>query len=487
MRMSLERLAIPPIAPALALAFAACVVAGAAVAFGFGPALIGAGFAAGALVAAGRWRRGIVIGACLLGALNGLPFLDVRELSVGVALDGGDLFVLVMLAALAIWNLEEGAHLRSPRTRRLALAWAAVVAGWWMAIWIWSLAQGIPPLEAGIYGRDFLYFALLVPLMLGALRGAHDVTPIAATLGAAAVAYAVVQHLGEFAGFDTSSFIHAGYEAEIVGGYTRHFADMGYLEVAAIPFGVGLVLFGAGRVSKIAGWVLVLVVGSAVALQFTRSNYIALVLAFAIVTALWAARAGEPSQRLRRATAVGVAALVAAFVVFELVDLNIDPDSAPGAVVERVTTGVTEVKRGGGSWEARREIYDQMLETLGTRWPVGLGFLDPSVHYVVGVPHGNIRHTDVGLMNAVMTMGVVGLVLILLPPLAIVALSVRTAALPLRHAWIPYGASVFLLQSVLSSPSLMTLFTVGGLALTGAVCATAARELDASERHSSAS
>lgn len=477
--MHAYRLPFPVTVPVLVGAGALSVLAGLAIAAGHGPIVIAAGVGATALAAAGRWRRGLAIGLLLLGVLNGIPFVDVSEISTGTALNAVDVLLVALLAGLAVCNLEPGAHRRSPRAWKFAWAWAAALIGWWAVIWIWSLAQGIPILEAWLYGRDFLYFALLLPMMIGALRGPNDLEAIGATLGAAALLYAIAQHLGEFADFDTSNFIHATFEGGVIGGFTRYFADMGHLEVAAVPFGAGLVLFGTSRLARIAGLTLFVVVGTAVALQFTRASYSALVIAFAVVTALWATRSGQAGRRLRRAAVLGTGALVAIFIVFELADLSIDSGSAPGAVIERASSGVQQVQQGTGTYQQRREVYDDMFDTLGANWPVGLGFLDPNVHYVSGVPNGAIRNSDVGLMNAVMTMGVVGLVLIILPPVAITVMSVGAASAPLPYPWLSYGASVFLLESVLSSPSLITLFTISGLALTAVICAAALHALEA--------
>ena len=54
-----------------------------------------------------------------------------------------------------------------------------------------------------------------------------------------------------------------------------------------------------------------------------------------------------------------------------------------------------------------------MLVVLGPAWPIGLGFLHPAIHYVAGLPEGSIRNSDLGLMQVLMTMGVLGLALLL--------------------------------------------------------------------------
>lgn len=451
---------------------------GVAVQRGYGLPLMAASLGAAALVLAGRWRRGFVIGLLVLSALNGLPFIDMTTLSAGLIPGATDLFIPVLFVVLLIWNLERGAEERSPRLRRLAWVWCAAMATWWALVWLWSVTQGIPPLTAALYGRDFLYFALLVPLTMGALRGREDLIALGVSLGAGALVYAMAQHLAEFGGLSPSSFIHTDLVGGTEGGFKRYFAPMGHLEGAGVCLGSGLALLGPGRLARAAGWTLLGVIGSAVVLQFTRAYYAAFLLGFVVVTGLWATRGGDVGQRLRRATGVGAAVLAATVAVYVLTGTSIDRESAPGLVVNRAASGVTQAQEGTGTFGQRHAIYDSMFRTLGSSWPVGLGFLDPGVHYVAGVPRGAIRNDDVGLLSAVMTMGVIGLVLLFVPVVAIVALAVRSASRSVRDHWLAYGASVFLVVALLSSPTLNILFSVPGLVLTAIICASACRVLE---------
>lgn len=457
------------------------VAGGLAVQRGYGLLLVAAGLAGLAVVAAGRWRRGLLIGLLVLSALNGLPFLDVTDVSAGVVPGATDLFVPVLVVALAVWNLEQGAPDRSPRLRRLAWTWSVAFVTWWALVWGWSVVQGISPIAAAVYGRDFLWFGLLLPLTIGALRGRDDVVALSVTLGAGAMVYSVAQNLAQFAGVSPSDFIHADLVGEGGGGYKRYFAAMGHLEAMSVALGAGLALVGRDRSARIAGGTLLAVVGTAVALQFTRAFYASFALAFVLVTGLWAIRNGPVARRLRRATAVGAAALTATVATLVLTGAGIDRESPPGLVAERTVSGVTQVQQGSGTFGQRQAIYESMLRVLGPRWPVGLGFVPPDRHYVAGLPEGSVRNSDVGLLNALMTMGVIGLGLLFAPVVGGVVLTVRSASMTLRDHWLVFGASLFLLTTLVSSPTLITLFSVPGLVLTATLCAATARVLEPSD------
>jgi hypothetical protein len=127
-----------------------------------------------------------------------------------------------------------------------------------------------------------------------------------------------------------------------------------------------------------------------------------------------------------------------------------------------------------------------MFAILDNRWPIGLGFLHPDVRPVPSLPDGSIRNGDVGVLNALMTMGAVGAALIYLPlVIFFFALMHRRRDVgpdARRDQWFFFGAATWILYALLSSGSLVILFSVSGLVLTATLLACCSCLLDWSRR-----
>jgi hypothetical protein len=150
----------------------------------------------------------------------------------------------------------------------------------------------------------------------------------------------------------------------------------------------------------------------------------------------------------------------------------------------RLSSTLTEFEQGTGNIGYRSHLDHQMLDVLGSRWVGGLGFLDPDSHPVAGLPAGSIRNTDLGVMNSLMTMGAVGTGLLYFAPVAILLAVLRRWYLftdrdqRTNVEWLFFGATMWLILVLLTSISLVTLFSVSGLALSATVLACVARVLD---------
>jgi hypothetical protein len=117
-----------------------------------------------------------------------------------------------------------------------------------------------------------------------------------------------------------------------------------------------------------------------------------------------------------------------------------------------------------------------MLHVLGNDWPVGLGFQHPSAHPYPTLPSGSIRDPDLGVLNAVMLMGVVGAILVYLPALIVLrALTKRPREreAALGEEWLRLGATIWIIAVVASSITLIELFSFGGLELSATMLALA--------------
>jgi hypothetical protein len=121
----------------------------------------------------------------------------------------------------------------------------------------------------------------------------------------------------------------------------------------------------------------------------------------------------------------------------------------------------------------RYDVFGALSDVLGGEWLIGLGFLHPSAHYVSGVPQGNIRNADVGFMNVLMPMGLIGL-LVLYAPMVAAAFSLLPRAQDptnsiSRLEWLRFGASAWLVGTIAASVTVGFLHTRSGLVLTAAI------------------
>jgi hypothetical protein len=118
-----------------------------------------------------------------------------------------------------------------------------------------------------------------------------------------------------------------------------------------------------------------------------------------------------------------------------------------------------------------------MLTLLGQEWPIGLGFIHPAAHSYPDLPGGSIRNSDLGVLNALMTMGAVGAILLYLPLLLVLRGLIRAAPTPgsaaVRDEWIRFGVAIWIIGAIASSITLVDLFSLGGLEIAASMLAVA--------------
>jgi pimeloyl-ACP methyl ester carboxylesterase len=202
-------------------------------------------------------------------------------------------------------------------------------------------------------------------------------------------------------------------------------------------------------------------------LQLTRAAYIGFAIGGLIAVAIALTRGAEVRRILVYRATVLLVASVALFAV-----IGLGPAGSPGNIVsERLGSGLGLGQARTETVNYRIALYRRMLDVVGHEWPWGLGFLHPKDRYFPSLPAGNIRNGDIGLMGAVMTMGVVGLALIYAILIAVGRHVARTRSR--RPAWLVVGLFGWLVVVVAGSPTLGTLFSATGImstALTLAVC-----------------
>jgi hypothetical protein len=266
-------------------------------------------------------------------------------------------------------------------------------------------------------------------------------------------------------------------------GITRVYALMNDAATALVPLGLALAIMPPRRPYLRTAGIVVFLIGAASTLfSFTRATYVGLMFAFLVTTILWMFRSSG-ARPVRRAIAVLCSLALCLLVVAGYRPLA-SSDGAISAASERATSTIQELQQRTGTVGYRYELEHQMLSILGGRWPVGLGFLHPDAHPVPGLPHDSIRNGDVGVLNSLMTMGALGTALLYAPLFGVLIAILRKRRDAERpgtaeeHEWFFYGVTMWIVLVLVTSISLVTLFSASGLALTALLLACAARLVD---------
>jgi hypothetical protein len=290
---------------------------------------------------------------------------------------------------------------------------------------------------------------------------------------AGVVAFALGQIASGLSGHELSWLVHA-IQSNETSGQLRLYSPMGAVVSTSLIFAAAWLFTGGVSRRRLLATVLVTLLAVSVAFQLTRSNYAAVAVALVTGVAVHSIRGGSFTAVLVR---VAMAILVVTLVVIALGAAkvgNAGIGRVAGRVAERAESGVSAVSNTSGTFGYRTNLDAKMLHVLGGQWPIGLGFLDPNVHYVAGLPEGAIRNTDVGVFNALMTMGVVGAAFIYAPllygfvELLKAAGGWRRLGLSERR-WVAYGGAAWIAWALFGSWNLVVLFSVTGLVVTALV------------------
>lgn len=472
-------------AAAIALAAVAAVIAGRELAHGYAKLELLLGGIALALYALGRWRRGVIIGVCVLGALNGLPGIDTYK-TMGRFTILGDPFLEPLIVLGALWALQRDRR-QADRVQRFALLWAVCFSVWCgLEVLRTIVISGLPIKAALANGHYYLYFALLIALLPRALRGRDDRISLTVTLGIGALLFSFAVVGRDLFHVNTGALIHASQQTKTVGGFTKDYDPVGDLSFAAVLFGIGMLVLGRGGRLRALGAVLIAICGTASALEFTRANYLAFLLAIPLASALWVVRRSALTERIRRFAVVLLASGIVAGSLIVIVSPSSSggpqaPSSPIALVSGRLTSGVSEFTSSQGTVAARLDISRSLLHVLDGSWPIGLGFLDPQHHYVLGAVNGSIQEPDVGLLNALLPMGLVGVVLLYVPLLAALGALISSAGHESSEGWVRYGATIWLIALLITSVTLIVLFSAAGLVMTAVIGCASLTGLDGAQ------
>jgi hypothetical protein len=427
--------------------------------------------AAAALAALALARRGAMIGVLVLAGMNGVPFIDTSP-TVTSRFTAEDMAVFALLILAAAWILADGSGHRPSRAGR-ALSRAGVPLLLW---WVFTVArtnsgQGVSFTHAASFGRDFAFFAALAIVLPWVRLSSRDIGWLVAVLAAGACVFALGQVMIATGKGQPGNLIHYHYTLP-EHAVTRVYANMTDLVTAGVALSLAACLLARqARVRLVALPVALLLTASTV-LQLTRARWLGLVLGLVLVSA-WFAMNGGPrfGGLMRRRLATALLPLLLAGAILVLAAPGI---FSSGTVAHRLTSVFSTLQSGGGTVAVRESVTRTMLRYLGEEWPAGLGFVPPKSHYFQGLPEGSIRDSDVGVLNAVMTMGVVGAALVYLPVLCMLLFALRRSARIGRHAWLRYGTAVWIVATLGSSITLVTLFSASGLVLSAVLLAVLA-------------
>jgi hypothetical protein len=432
------------------------------------------------LVGIAAVSRGALVGFTVLGVSNGIPGLDLESFALRGSFRPSDLLITFLIGALGFWHLTTTSDVAVDRRWQAAIrAWSLVFIGWWLLTFARSaLFSDIPPLQAALFGRDFLYFGLLVVLLPVAFRRRRDLVALVAMLAVGGTIFALAQTATSLfpqmsAVFDPRLLINENFANEFE-GVTRVYSYMGDVVVLGAIVAAGVAMVGRTRFWRRWSSVLFVILTIGALTQLSRAAYAALLAGLLLVVVAALVRASNPLAVVRRV--IPAVVLVAAlFPVLSLVHpTETQSVSAAQVFATRAESGIEEIQSRSGTFGYRYNVQSRMLDLVGNRWPIGLGFWHPDSRYVVGLPVGSIRNTDVGVLNGITTIGAIGTGLLYLPVLGtIVFLIRRRRPGPDKWGGFAFGAAGWFFGVVVASISLVTLFTVPGLVLTAVVMVAA--------------
>jgi hypothetical protein len=458
-------------------AFGVSAVAGYAVSTAHKDLTDGLGAAvAGALLwlALRRWGTGLWHGVLLIGAVDGLPGKTLESTSV-FHLPLTDWIVLLLIGSLIFDNTASELWRGGGYIRTATYWWAAAFLGLCGVAVIRAFVFQNAPLKGwGNMAFDFVFFGALVPLFSANFSDSKRRDTFIATCGVGAAWIAFTVSASAITHASLSFFVHVTTQEQQQQqgtGLTRVYASAEYLFDVAFPFALGFTLFARRGAVRAAAAVVFALCGIGIALSLVRALYFGAIVGLGVAGVIWSAgggaSAGTARRRLFRSIAV-VSATGLAIYIFQPSGSVISPVSG---VVNRATQTFTSSQSAENQY--RLDEASTLEHVLGSQWLFGMGF---NSSYFPGLPSwegGSIHDTDLGVLNPVMTMGVVGAAVEYLPFIGLALLLIwrRKVGQELdpHETALAFGAVGFAVLAIASSLTLVLIFSATG----GPVCAAA--------------
>ena len=410
-------------------------------------------------------RLGLLCGLWLLAILNGIPGVNLSQ-----HVQSG--LIVTAIIALSIPCLVRGME-SYPLSRYINRS-CFLLAVWWVITLVRSVLAGIPLKSAALLCEQYIFFALLLPVLCVFVKRHRTMLPsVFVLLMLGAEIYALALIISNVGHKTMSVFLHGNVNT--YGGGVRIYSPMTDLLWLCLAVCLGRVVALPGRREKHRRALAAVPLLVALAFQQTRAIYFALVVGFIVVMVVLLLGSRERPFAIAAKRHLNVLsyslllATIAAVIHPSLVTL----------IGTRVVRGIAILRHNSGTVGIRTAIAHAMLSALADRWPIGLGFVTPSAASTLGIPGNSILDSDVGMLNILMPMGVVGLVLLYVP---VVACFCRSLFLLRRgkrtvSAW--HVGSLFWLSGVIAtSITLVVLFLASGLVLTASfvACVLSVRE-----------
>jgi hypothetical protein len=406
----------------------------------------------------GTWHALLV-----LGVIDALPGKTLEQTSLG-GFGATDLLTYILVASLLIDNWRGSLSRRTPLAVRITTLWAAIFVAMCavaaVRVYLWH-NEG--PHDWTHVGLGYVAFAVLLPLFAINFRDVQRRDAFVTACGVAAIYVSLTLSVAAVTGASLTVFVHVTNQASQAASssVTRVYAtDIGLVAIA-FPFALGFAAFGSSRRLRRFGALVAACCLVAIALSETRALYFGDGLAMAIVTLVWGLGSAASARKLRRKVTVAAVALT-------FVAVGIAAAGGPNSVASPLAGVISRATQTfSASQTAENDVRLQEAHTLeqilGGNWLFGLGFQG---QYYTGLPEwsgGSIQNGDVGVLNVVMALGVVGAILNYLPYVALFLVVTRDRfkrrdqpeAAPLA-----LGAAGFAVAAVGSSLTLALMFYV---------------------------
>jgi hypothetical protein len=418
---------------------------------------------AGAICLLALTQRGAFIALMLLTAMNGVPYFDASRHAVSkYSFEDAALFVL-LLAAIGWLLAGQPDHRPSRAARAVSRAGVALLLWWMLDVGHTVATQDVSLTHAASFGRDFGFFAGLLVLLPRVRLRDRDIGVLLCVLTAGVVVFASGQVMTAVGAGNPGALIHFRYTLAEA-GVTRVYANMTDLVTAGLAVGIGACLLARRTVVRLVAAPTVILLATSTVVQLTRARWVGVVIGLMVASAWFLLADGSrASAILRRRWAMLLGVVVFAVLAVVVAAPGI---FSGGTVVHRALSIFSDIQ-GNGSVATRESVSKTLTGYLGEKWLAGLGFIPPSVHYFQGLPEGSIRDSDLGVLNAVVTMGVVGAALVYAPVLTMLGYCLRGVGRrrATRYGWLRFAGTIWLVSALFTSITLVTLFSPSGLAL----------------------
>lgn len=415
-------------------------------------------------------QRGALIGLLVLAAMNGVPFLATSNRIVSQA-TGQDLAAVTLIVATMFWRISRPAI--GPRSRvAVVVSRYGIVLLAWIAFSIVNTdVSGEATFgQATAFGRPFVYFAVLLIILPRLWLSRREIVVAAGVLAAGALAYGIGQVVDSVGLGQLSWLVHTNVTVQET-GLERSYADMADLAEAAFCFAFAVVMMGPTRRARWFAGAVLCVFTASILVQQGRARWLALLVSLVVLVTYYA-RAGRRTGRVGNLRA-RAGAIAATSVLVVMVAGLVHPAILHGGLIDRALRGLSNLVNGSGTIGEREAIVTNMLAILRGHWLLGVGLIPPSAHYFYTLPEGSLMNPDVGVMNGIMTIGVIGVLGLYLPILVAgrhVAQTGKIYGNSLKGA-AGLGGAVWIGTTVFSSVTLITLYSTSGLVMAAVLLA----------------